>query len=77
MKRLICSGCGLGEDLENPTGQIHRVQLVDLTSTWELENGPDKAVEEDLCASCRDKLRRQFFGVVEGELLEMPLMTGS
>jgi hypothetical protein len=74
MKRLICIACGAGEDLNDPTGDIHPVQLVDLTPTYTPPSGPDKAVEEDLCKSCRDKLRREFFGVVDAELLEMPMM---
>lgn len=74
MKRLVCIGCGLAEDLNNPTGDIHTVQLVDLTPMWETPSTPDKAVEEDLCGACRKKLRHQFFGEGDGELLEMPLM---
>jgi hypothetical protein len=76
MKRLICVSCGAGEDLNDPTGNIHTMQLVDMTPTYAFApaKGPDKAVEEDLCGSCRDKLRREFFGVVDAELMEMPLM---
>jgi hypothetical protein len=74
MKRLICVGCGVGEDLDNPAGDIHAVQLIDLSGTYDTPSGPDKTVQEDLCGSCRNKLRREFFGVVEAELLEMPLM---
>ena len=74
MKRLVCIGCGAGEDLNNPTGDIHTVQLIDLTPNYTTPAGPDKSVEEDLCCSCRDKLRREFFGVVDAELLEMPMM---
>jgi len=74
MKRLICIACGVGEDLNNPAGDIHPVQLIDLTPTYSGQNGPDPTVEEDLCGSCRDKLRREFFGVVDGELLDMPMM---
>jgi hypothetical protein len=77
VKRLVCNGCGLGEDLNNPTGIIHTVQLVELTPTYATSGGPDKTVEEDLCKSCRDKLRRDFFGVIDAELLEMPLMKGA
>jgi hypothetical protein len=73
MKRLVCIGCGVGEDLNDPDGDIHPVQLVDLSPTYS-GTGPDQTVEEDLCGSCRNKLRREFFGVVEAELLEMPMM---
>jgi hypothetical protein len=73
MKRLICIACGAGEDLNNPTGDIHPVQLVDTSPTY-FGEGPDQTVEEDLCGSCRNKLRREFFGVTEAELLEMPMM---
>jgi hypothetical protein len=74
MKRLICIACGVGEDLNNPTGDIHAVQLVDMSPNYTTPDGPDKTVEEDLCRSCRDKLRREFFGVVDAELMEMPMM---
>jgi hypothetical protein len=74
MRRLICIACGVGEDLNNPLGDIHTVQLVDLTPNYTTPSGPDKSVEEDLCGSCRDKLRREFFGVTDAELLEMPMM---
>ena len=73
MKRLICIGCGVGEDLENPAGDIRRVQLMDVTDKWSLQ-GREEPVEEDLCGSCRGKLRREYFGVSDAELLEMPLM---
>lgn len=80
MRRLVCNGCGLAEDLDEPTGTIHRVQLIDLENTTYSENEssrPDRPVEEDLCKSCRDKVRREFFGVADGELLDMPLMRGA
>lgn len=76
MKRLICNGCGVGEDLNNPTGNIHTVQLVDASGTYTVPGGPDSTVEEDLCGACRKKLRFEFFGVVDEELMEMPLMKG-
>lgn len=78
MRRLVCNGCGLAEDLDNPSGTIHPVQLVDKAPTYAgLEQpgaSPDQTVEEDLCESCRKKLRRDYFGEVEAELLDMPLM---
>ena len=77
MRRLVCNGCGLAEDLDNPTGAIHMVQLKDLAETYNLDSRPDSTVEEDLCKSCRDKLRREFFGVADAELLDMPLMKGA
>jgi hypothetical protein len=77
VKRLVCVGCGVAEDLDNPTGNIHTVQLVDTAPTYNTPSGPDKTVEEDLCKRCRDELRRTFFGEVEAELLEMPLMKGA
>ena len=80
MRRLVCNGCGLAEDLDNPTGTIHRVQFLDLTPRPEGLGAPSQAdspVEEDLCLSCRDKVRRDFFGVADGELLDMPLMKGA
>lgn len=83
MRRLVCNGCGLAEDLDNPSGTIHPVQLIDKASPYaELENpgkgvAPDKIAEEDLCAACRAKLRRDYFGEVEAELLDMPLMKGA
>ena len=83
MRRLVCNGCGLAEDLDNPTGTIHLVRLEDLSSPYAELDTPgkgvarDRTVEEDLCKSCRDKLRREFFGVADGELLDMPLMKGA
>ena len=74
MKRLICAGCGLGEDLNDPTGAIHTMQFVDTMDRYSTKDGIDKTVEEDLCKRCRDKLRREFFGVEDAKLLEMPLM---
>jgi hypothetical protein len=74
MRRLMCIGCGFSEDLDDPIGNVHRVRLVDLTPTFDTPKGPDKSVEEDLCKECRDKLRRDFFGAPDPELLEMPLM---
>lgn len=83
MRRLVCNGCGLAENLDEPSGTIHRVQLKDLASTYaELDKPgpgvrPDSTVEEDLCKACRDKLRREFFGIADAELLDMPLMKGA
>jgi hypothetical protein len=81
MRRLVCNGCGLAEDLNNPSGTIHPVKLVDMAPTYaglDINGaGPDKPVEEDLCESCRKKLRRDYFGEVEAELLDMPLMKGA
>lgn len=74
MRRLICAGCGIGEDLNDPSGIIHTMQLVDLSPTYSTPGGVDKPVQEDLCPRCRDKIRREFFGVQDAELLEMPLM---
>lgn len=74
MKRLICAGCGLGEDLNDPTGNIHTMKFVDATAPFTTPDGVDKTVEEDLCTRCRDKVRREFFGVQDAKLLEMPLM---
>jgi hypothetical protein len=76
MKKLVCVGCGLAEDLDNPSGTIHRVQLVDLAPMWTTPDKPDATVEEDLCPKCRGRLRRDFFGEEDAELLEMPLMKG-
>jgi len=76
MKKLVCVGCGLTEDLDNPAPTIHPVQLVDLAPVWSTPAGPDKTVEEDLCPKCRSRLRRDFFGEEDAELLEMPLMKG-
>lgn len=81
MKRLVCNGCGLAEDLNNPSGDIHPVKLVDQAPTYAGVDvpgaGPDPVIEEDLCGSCRKKLRREYFGEVESELLDMPLMKGA
>ena len=74
MKRLICAGCGVGEDLNDPTGAIHPMQFVDLSPAYSTPGGVDATVQEDLCGRCRDKLRRDFFGIEDGKLLEMPLM---
>lgn len=76
MKKLVCMGCGAAEDLTNPTGAIHTMQLIDLTPPFQEPIGPDSVVEEDLCARCRERMRRDFFGVEDGKLLEMPLMKG-
>ena len=76
MRQLICVGCGKKEDLSNPTGDIHTMQLVDLEPLYETPEGPDKPITEDLCSRCRARMRRDFFGEAEGELLEMPLMKG-
>lgn len=74
MKRLICAGCGMGENLNDPTGTIHTMKFVDAMPLYSTPDGLDKTVEEDLCKRCRDKLRRDFFGVEDAKLLEMPLM---
>lgn len=75
MKKIVCAGCNLTEDLDNPTGAIHRIQMIDLAPRYDTEKAPpDKDVEEDLCESCRKKIRREFFGEAEAELLDMPLM---
>ena len=74
MRRLICVGCGKGEDLETPTGDIRTMQLVDLTPLYSNTGPPDKPIEEDLCGECITKLRREFFGEPNDELLNMPLM---
>jgi hypothetical protein len=74
MKRLICAGCGLGENLNDPTGTIHTMQFVDKTPQFSEMGQPDKTVEEDLCTRCRDKIRREFFGIEDAKLLEMPFM---
>jgi hypothetical protein len=74
MKRLICAGCGLGENLNDPTGTIHTMQFVDAMPPYSTPDGLDKTVEEDLCNRCRDKVRREFFGIEDAKLLEMPLM---
>jgi hypothetical protein len=74
MRRLICAGCGMGEDLNDPTGAIHTMQFVDMTPPFTTPDGGDKTVEEDLCRRCRDKIRRDFFGIEDTKLLEMPLM---
>lgn len=77
MKRLVCVGCGFAEDLNNPSGNIHTMQLVDLSPMYNTPGGPDKVIEEDLCKACREKVRRDFFGVSDIELLDMPLMKGA
>lgn len=77
MRRLMCAGCGLAEDLDNPTGMIHTMQFVDMSPVYSTQGGVDQTVQEDLCKRCRDKLRRDFFGVEDGRLLEMPLMKGA
>ena len=74
MRRLVCVGCGASEDLNNPTGDIRTVQFSDLTPLYTETGQPEKAVTEDLCASCRARVRRDFFGEVDETLLEMPLM---
>ena len=74
MRRLICVGCGAGEDLNNPTGDIHTIQLTDLTSPYDDNGPPDPPIQEDLCYDCRTKLRHAYFGESEAELLDMPLM---
>lgn len=80
MRKLVCNGCGLTEDLAESSGDIHRVKLIDLADTTYAENPasrPDKPIEEDLCGSCRKKVRSEFFGENEVELLDMPLMRGA
>lgn len=74
MKKLVCIGCGYTEDLNEPSGKIHTVQLVDLTPMFDAPHGPDKTVEEDLCDKCRARVRRDFFGEDDATLLDMPLM---
>lgn len=74
MKRLICAGCGMGENLDEPTGTIRSMQLVDATPLYSTSGGPEETVSEDLCNRCRDKIRRDFFGIEDAKLLEMPLM---
>lgn len=74
MKRLICVGCGAGEDLEAPTGDIRTMKLIDLTPPYSDTGPPETPIEEDLCYNCRTKLRRDFFGEVQEELLDMPMM---
>lgn len=74
MKRLLCAGCGMGEDLNDQTGTIHTIQLVDKTPPYSELGDADRTVEEDLCIRCRDKIRREFFGIEDAKLLEMPLM---
>lgn len=77
MRRLTCIGCGLSEDLNDPSGNIHTMQLLDLTPPYTPSGGPDKPIQEDLCKACRDKVRRHFFGELEDELLDMPMMRGT
>lgn len=74
MRRLVCIGCGVGENLDDPSGDIRTMQLSDLTPLYSDLGQPEKPIEEDLCANCRTKLRQQFFGESEAELLDMPLM---
>lgn len=74
MKRLICVGCGVGEDLDDPTGDIHPMQLVDLKPMYSETGPPEPPVEEDLCGKCRTRLRAEFFGMADPDMLEMPLM---
>lgn len=74
MKRLICAGCGFGEDLNDPNTTIHTMQFVDKSPPYSTPGGTDETVEEDLCVRCRDKIRRDFFGIEDAKLLEMPLM---
>lgn len=74
MKRLLCVGCGKGEDLDAPTGDIRTMQLVDLTPLYSATGPPQPPIEEDLCDECITKLRRNFFGEPNDELLNMPLM---
>jgi hypothetical protein len=77
MRRLVCTGCGLAEDLDNPTGDIHRVQFLDLAPRYSETGPPDRPVEEDLCSKCRKKVRQEFFGESDIELMDMPLMKGA
>jgi hypothetical protein len=74
MRRLVCVGCNYTEDLNEPTGKIHTIQLVDLHEKYDLKSSPDPVIQEDLCDDCREKLRRDFFGEVDAKLLDMPLM---
>jgi hypothetical protein len=78
MKRIVCGGCGISEDLNDPAGHIHTVQLVDTTPVWDSSGSrPDEVAEEDLCRDCRIRIRQEFFGIIEAELLNMPLMRGA
>lgn len=74
MKRLICVGCGVGEDLDDPTGDIHPMQLVDLKPMYSETGPPDPPVQEDLCGKCRIDVKVKFFGHPEPDILNMPLM---
>lgn len=74
MKRLMCAGCGLAENLDDPTGTIHPMQFVDLSPAYSTPGGVDSTVQEDLCTRCRERVRREFFGIEDTRLLEMPLM---
>jgi hypothetical protein len=80
MRRIVCIGCGFAEDMNNPTGNIHRMKLVDLTPRPEAMGAESKAdlpIEEDLCQTCRKKLRSEFFGESDAGLMDMPLMRGA
>ena len=74
MRRLMCAGCGLAEDLDNPTGTIHTMQFVDLSPTYSTPGGVDQTAQEDLCGRCRSRIRAEFFGIEDSKLLEMPFM---
>lgn len=74
MRRLICAGCGAGENLDDPTGNIRTMQFVDTTETWSEVGPPEKPVSEDLCLTCREKIRQEFFNVLGDDPLEIPLM---
>lgn len=74
MRRLICAGCGAGENLNDPTGDIRTVQIVDLTPQFSEGGRPEAPVSEDLCTSCRVKVKQDFFNVQNEDPMEIPLM---
>ena len=74
MKKLVCGSCRKSEDLDNPSGDIRPMQLVDMSDKWN-PPGTEETVQEDLCEDCRKKLRHDFFGVEDAKLLSMPLMS--
>lgn len=77
MRKLVCAGCGFTEDLNNQTGAIHTMQLIDLSPLYDTLTRPDAPIEEDLCGKCRDRIRFDFFGIHEPELLGLPFMKGA
>lgn len=72
MKRVICSGCGMSEEV----GHEDKIQPVTVIigaqkRSWEI---PDKHTE-DLCSACVAQLLSAFFAIkIEGFLLEAPIM---